>query len=146
MAVSICLRTTLMRCNQHSPMEQHMHASAWTLTCRSSLQDLPRAHDINLSMPHTPCSVWPYYGCPWGWSRYGDSLRSGWRNVLDFVVRLHKLALLPGGVLALEAGDGGGAPGGLPRPAAQRRGASSSLLSRAFARCLLAAIKMLERV
>jgi hypothetical protein len=32
--------------------------------------------------------------------RYGDWLRSGWRNVLDAVLRLHRLDLLPAAVIA----------------------------------------------
>jgi hypothetical protein len=28
-------------------------------------------------------------------NRHGDTIRSGWRNVLDCVIRLHKLGLLP---------------------------------------------------
>ena len=31
--------------------------------------------------------------------RYGDSVRSGWRNVIDCVVRLHRLGLLPADVV-----------------------------------------------
>lgn len=37
--------------------------------------------------------------------RYGDSLRSGWRNVMDIVLRLHSLGLLPAPVAALEGED-----------------------------------------
>ena len=33
--------------------------------------------------------------------RYGDSVRSGWRNVIDCVVRLHRLGLLPSDVVRL---------------------------------------------
>ena len=33
-------------------------------------------------------------------NRYGDWLRSGWRNVLDVVLRLHRLDLLPPAVIA----------------------------------------------
>ena len=32
--------------------------------------------------------------------RYGDSVRSGWRNVVDCVVRLHRLGLLPADVVS----------------------------------------------
>ena len=28
-------------------------------------------------------------------NRHGDTIRSGWRNILDCVIRLHKLGLLP---------------------------------------------------
>ncbi|EIE18029.1 Sec7-domain-containing protein, partial [Coccomyxa subellipsoidea C-169] len=38
-------------------------------------------------------------------NRYGDSLRSGWRNVMDIVLRLHSLGLLPASVAALEGED-----------------------------------------
>ncbi|CAI5510834.1 unnamed protein product [Closterium sp. Naga37s-1] len=40
-------------------------------------------------------------------NRYGDYIRTGWRNVLDCVLRLHKLGLLPVRVL-LAAHDGAG--------------------------------------
>jgi hypothetical protein len=67
--------------------------------------------------------------------RYGDSLRSGWRNVLDAVIRLHGLGLLPPGVVLLEAGEPDGGKLALPRAPASRRSASaSSILSRAFSR------------
>ncbi|KAK9828895.1 hypothetical protein WJX72_002652 [[Myrmecia] bisecta] len=67
-------------------------------------------------------------------NRYGNSLRSGWRNILDFVVRLHKLSLLPHSVLLMEAEDSEAARQRLPRASSsQRRVASaSSLLHRAF--------------
>ena len=67
--------------------------------------------------------------------RYGDSLRSGWRNVLDAVIRLHGLGLLPPGVVLLEAGDPDGGKLALPRaPASRRTASASSILSRAFSR------------
>lgn len=70
--------------------------------------------------------------------RYGDSLRSGWRNVMDVVLRLHALGLLPASVAALEGEDAQAAAGRLPRPSAPRNAsAAPSLLSRAFSRCRL---------
>ena len=67
--------------------------------------------------------------------RYGDGLRSGWRSVMDVVVRLHKLGLLPASVAALEGEDAEAAAGRLPRAAAPRNSsAAPSLLSRAFSR------------
>ena len=69
-------------------------------------------------------------------NRYGDSLRSGWRNVLDCVLRLHRLGLLPPGVVLLEAGDPDAGKFALPRAPASRRSASAtSIISRAFSRC-----------
>lgn len=38
-------------------------------------------------------------------NRYGDCLRAGWRNVLDCVVRVHKLGLLPPAVFLMEGED-----------------------------------------
>jgi len=38
-------------------------------------------------------------------NRYGDCLRAGWRNVLDAVVRIHKLGLLPHSVFLMEGED-----------------------------------------
>ena len=35
--------------------------------------------------------------------RYGDCVRSGWRNVLDCVIRLHRLGLLPADVVRFPA-------------------------------------------
>lgn len=68
--------------------------------------------------------------------RYGDSLRSGWRNVLDCVIRLHSLGLLPTGVVLLEAGEPDAGKLALPRAPASRRSASAtSIISRAFSRC-----------
>jgi len=67
--------------------------------------------------------------------RYGNSLRSGWRNVLDAVIRLHGLGLLPPGVVLLEAGEPDGGKLALPRaPASRRTASASSILSRAFSR------------
>lgn len=39
-------------------------------------------------------------------NRYGDSIRGGWRNVLDCIVRLHKVGLLPPAILAADGGKG----------------------------------------
>jgi brefeldin A-resistance guanine nucleotide exchange factor 1 len=69
-------------------------------------------------------------------ARYGDSLSSGWRNIMDLVMRLHRLGLLPVTVAALEGEDPQAAAARLPRLTAQRNMASTpSLLSRAFSRC-----------
>lgn len=69
--------------------------------------------------------------------RYGDSLRSGWRNLLACVVRLFQLNLLPPSVLLLESEDAAAARERIPRPSASRpTPASASLLSRAFSRCI----------
>ena len=69
------------------------------------------------------------------WIRYGDSLRTGWKNLLACVMRLFQLNLLPPAVLLLESEDSASAKERLPRPSASRRTpASASLLSRAFSR------------
>eukprot|EP00884_Botryococcus_braunii_P022699 jgi/Botrbrau1/9112/Bobra.0305s0016.2 len=66
-------------------------------------------------------------------SRYGDSLHSGWRNILDIVIRLHKLNLLPPSVLIMESEDPEAARQRLPRPPVSRRTPSAgSIISRAF--------------
>ncbi|KAK9841755.1 hypothetical protein WJX81_000904 [Elliptochloris bilobata] len=66
-------------------------------------------------------------------NRYGDSLRSGWRNVLDCVIRLHRLGLLPPGVVLLEAGEPDAGKLALPRaPASRRTASATSIISRAF--------------
>ena len=36
------------------------------------------------------------------WHRYGDSLRSGWRDIMECIMRLHKLGLIPASILAVE--------------------------------------------
>ena len=66
--------------------------------------------------------------------RYGDSVRSGWKTVMDVVMRLYRLGLLPATVAALEGEDSQAAAMRLPRLAASRS-AAPSLLSRAFLRC-----------
>ena len=72
----------------------------------------------------------------WGPCRYGDSLRLGWRNVLDCVVRLHRLGLLPPGVVLLEASEPEAGKLALPRaPASRRTASATSIISRAFSRC-----------
>jgi brefeldin A-resistance guanine nucleotide exchange factor 1 len=38
-------------------------------------------------------------------NRYGDCLRAGWRNILDVVVRIHKLGILPASVFLFEGED-----------------------------------------
>jgi golgi-specific brefeldin A-resistance guanine nucleotide exchange factor 1 len=56
-------------------------------------------------------------------NRYGDYIRTGWRNVLDCILRLHKLGLLPARVasdaaddseLSAEAVQGKAAPSAVP--------------------------------
>lgn len=67
--------------------------------------------------------------------RYGDALHSGWRNILDIVIRLHKLNLLPPSVLIMESEDPEAALQRLPRPPVSRRTPSAgSIISRAFSR------------
>jgi hypothetical protein len=78
------------------------------------------------------CTRFP--NCAYG--RYGDCLRSGWRNIMDCVVRLHKLSLLPSAVLLTEAEDPEAAAQRIPRVSNTHRvGSSGSLLSRAISRC-----------
>jgi hypothetical protein len=36
------------------------------------------------------------------WRRYGDSLRSGWRDIMECITRLHKLGLMPATILAVD--------------------------------------------
>lgn len=38
-------------------------------------------------------------------NRYGDCLRAGWRNVLDAVVRIHKIGALPSSIFLMEGED-----------------------------------------
>lgn len=72
---------------------------------------------------------------PYAYIRYGDSLSSGWRNIMDVVMRLHKLGLLPAAVAALEGEDPQEAAARLPRLTAPRNMASTpSFISRAFSR------------
>ena len=67
--------------------------------------------------------------------RFGDSLRAGWRNILDCVTRIYSLGLLPGSVIAMEGEDATAANGRLPRPSAARRSnTATSIISRAFSR------------
>lgn len=70
-----------------------------------------------------------------GACRYGDSLRLGWRNVLDCVIRLHRLGLLPPSVVLLEASEPEAGKLALPRaPASRRTASATSIISRAFSR------------
>eukprot|EP00850_Spirogloea_muscicola_P004010 SM000017S02750 [mRNA] locus=s17:5236:10862:- [translate_table: standard] len=80
-------------------------------------------------------------------NRYGDHIGPGWRNILDCILRLHKLGLLPSKVAAMtEAGDeasDGTDSGAVPQPVAvaslQPMGArkrSTGLMSR-FSQLLL---------
>lgn len=55
-------------------------------------------------------------------NRYGDYIRTGWRNVLDCILRLHKLGLLPARVASDAADDSE-----LPAEAVQRKAAPSSV-------------------
>ena len=67
--------------------------------------------------------------------RHGDSLRSGWKNILACVMRLFQLDLLPPVVLLIDCEDMAAAKDRLPRPSASRKNpATASLLSRAFSR------------
>jgi hypothetical protein len=45
------------------------------------------------TLDHVPICKWP---------RYGDSLRSGWRDIMECVMRLHKLGLVPAVILAVD--------------------------------------------
>ena len=51
------------------------------------------------AVPPRPCPPLPH--C----RRYGDLVRSGWRNIMDCVMRLHRLELLPPAVIAMDAED-----------------------------------------
>lgn len=67
--------------------------------------------------------------------RYGDSLKSGWKTVMECVMRLYKLNLLPEAVLLLEAEDPEAAKQRLPRPDNKARNSSAgSYLHRAISR------------
>lgn len=67
--------------------------------------------------------------------RYGDSVRVGWRTIMDVVMRLYRLGQLPADMAALEGEDAEAAATRLPRLATSRSAASApSLLSRAFLR------------
>lgn len=66
-------------------------------------------------------------------NRYGDSLRGGWRYVLECIVRLHKLGLLPAAAIAADGEDLDDARRRLPAPnLSPSKKASSSLFSRAI--------------
>lgn len=66
-------------------------------------------------------------------NRYGDSLRTGWRNVLDCVMRLHKVGLLSPAVLVVDGEEMEVAAARLPRPSMSKsKGSSGSLFSRAI--------------
>ncbi|GBG74811.1 hypothetical protein CBR_g19322 [Chara braunii] len=47
-------------------------------------------------------------------NNYGDHIRTGWRNLVDCIVRLHRLRLLPR--FFLESEETAGAPGGVSSP------------------------------
>jgi brefeldin A-resistance guanine nucleotide exchange factor 1 len=66
-------------------------------------------------------------------NRYGDSLRGGWRYVLECIVRLHKLGLLPAAAIAADGEDLDDARRRFPAPnLSGAKRASSSLFSRAI--------------
>ena len=67
--------------------------------------------------------------------RYGDCLRSGWRDILDCTVRLHKLGLLPPAVLRADGESADAAAQRMPKPSMPPRTGSSGVLYRAFTRC-----------
>ncbi len=67
--------------------------------------------------------------------RYGDCLRSGWRDILDCTVRLHKLGLLPAAVLRADGEGADAAVQRMPKPTLPPRSGSSAMLYRAFTRC-----------
>jgi len=70
--------------------------------------------------------------------RYGDCLRSGWRDILDCTVRLHKLGLLPAAVLRADGEGADAAVQRMPKPTLPPRSGSSAMLYRAFTRCRVA--------
>uniref|UniRef100_A0A061R742 Arf guanine-nucleotide exchange factor gnom-like isoform x1 n=1 Tax=Tetraselmis sp. GSL018 TaxID=582737 RepID=A0A061R742_9CHLO len=63
-------------------------------------------------------------------NRYGDCLRAGWRNIMDVIVRLHKLKVLPESVFFMEGEETEASLKRIPlasrRPAQQ--GTSSGML------------------
>ncbi|KAL0041048.1 hypothetical protein WJX77_003321 [Trebouxia sp. C0004] len=66
-------------------------------------------------------------------NRYGDSLKSGWKNIMECIVRLYKLNMLPESILLMEAEDPESARRRIPRPSNKARNSSAgSMLSRAF--------------
>ena len=67
-----------------------------------------------------------------GPNRYGDWVRSGWRNVLEVVLRLHRLGLLPPRVLAADGEDDATAKARMPRPPAAKKGSQGNMITRAF--------------
>lgn len=70
-------------------------------------------HATRCCLCHAMYCTPPACACP---RRYGDWLRSGWRNVLDVVLRLHRLDLLPTAVISGKAGPAP-RPGPHPQPA-----------------------------
>ncbi|KAL3131638.1 hypothetical protein ABBQ38_007935 [Trebouxia sp. C0009 RCD-2024] len=66
-------------------------------------------------------------------NRYGDSLKSGWKNMMECIVRLYKLNMLPESILLMEAEDPESARRRIPRPSNKARNSSAgSMLSRAI--------------
>lgn len=54
-------------------------------------------------------------------NRYGDCLRAGWRNVLDVIVRIHKLGILPQNVFLMEGEDAESNAKRIPAGGVQRK-------------------------
>ena len=66
-------------------------------------------------------------------NRYGDSLRGGWRHVLESILRLHRLGVLSPAVIAADGEDVEDARARLPVPnLSGNKRASSSLFTRAI--------------
>ena len=70
--------------------------------------------------------------------RYKDSVRSGWRNIMDFVVRLYRLSLLPIEVYLMEDENLDAARQRLPRPSSAKKPASTNIVYRAISKCVSA--------
>jgi len=85
-------------------------------------------------MPHT--HAWMPHTRAWMPDcRYGDSLKSGWKNMMECIVRLYKLNMLPESILLMESEDPESARRRIPRPSNKARNSSAgSMLSRAFSR------------
>ncbi|GAB4821173.1 hypothetical protein N2152v2_008219 [Parachlorella kessleri] len=65
-------------------------------------------------------------------NRYGDWLRSGWRNVVDCLLRLHKLDLLPPAIIAVDGESIEDARQRMPVPSKANKASTGSLFSRAI--------------
>ena len=67
--------------------------------------------------------------------RHGDCLKGAWRNVIDCMLRMHRMELLPPSVIAADGEELEEAAARMPRPGAggdKRGAASGSLFSRAI--------------